>query len=51
LLSEVSEVKIKNILKRGIYEIAKARAEHDAYAELCLRADKMNTGMTCGELQ
>ncbi len=32
-------------------EIAKAQAEHDAYAELCLMADKMNTGMTCGRLE
>lgn len=29
-------------------EIYKAQAEHDAYAELCLRADKMNTGITRG---
>lgn len=29
-------------------EIDKAQAEHDAYAELCLRADKMTTGVTRG---
>lgn len=30
--------------------IAKAKAEHDAYKDLCLRADRMNLGVTYGSL-
>jgi len=30
--------------------IAKAKAEHDAYRDLCLKADKMNLGVPCGAL-
>ncbi|HPV24774.1 MAG TPA: hypothetical protein PLJ65_11415 [Casimicrobium sp.] len=30
--------------------IAKAKAEHDAYKDLCLRADRMNLGVPYGAL-
>ena len=30
--------------------IAKAKAEHDAYKDLCLRAGRMNLGVTYGSL-
>ena len=30
--------------------ITKAKAEHDAYKDLCLRADRMNLGVTYGSL-
>lgn len=30
--------------------IAKAKAEHDAYKDLCLRADRMNLGVPNGAL-
>ena len=30
--------------------IAKAKAEHDAYKDLCLRADKMSLGVAYGAL-
>lgn len=30
--------------------IAKAKTEHDAYKELCLRADRMNLGVPYGAL-
>ncbi len=30
--------------------IAKAEAEHDAYRDLCLKADRMSLGMTYGGL-
>ena len=30
--------------------IAKAKAEHDAYKDLCLRADRMNLGVPFGAL-
>lgn len=30
--------------------LAKARAEHDAYKDLCLRADRMTLGVTYGAL-
>lgn len=30
--------------------IAKAQAEHDAYKDLCLKADKMNLGVPYGAL-
>lgn len=30
--------------------IAKARTEHDAYKDLCLRADKMSLGVPYGAL-
>ena len=30
--------------------IAKAEAEHDAYRDLCLKADRMSLGMTSGGL-
>ena len=29
---------------------AKAKAEHDDYRDLCLRADRMNLGVLCGSL-
>jgi len=31
-------------------EIAKAQADHDAYRDLCLKAEKMNLGIPRGEL-
>ena len=30
--------------------IAKAKAEHDAYKDLCLRADRMNLGVPYGAI-
>ena len=30
--------------------LANAKAEHDAYKDLCLRADRMNLGIPYGEL-
>lgn len=30
--------------------IAKAEAEHDAYKDMCLNADRMNLGVTYGAL-
>ena len=37
--------------KRGDQEaLAKAKAEHDAYKDLCLRADRMTLGLPYGEL-
>ena len=30
--------------------IATAQADHDAYRDLCLKADTMTLGITCGEL-
>lgn len=30
--------------------LAKAKAEHDTYRDLCLKADRMILGVRCGEL-
>lgn len=31
-------------------EIERAQADHDAYKELCLKAESMSTGLTFGDL-
>jgi hypothetical protein len=40
-----------NAKKTGIpAEIEKAQSEHDAYRDLCLKADQMSTGLCFGDL-